>query len=170
MKRRYGVCFLLLSLCIAGVSEAKTPVKKKKLPVFKLIEAYSQRTLSGIPGAAIKTDYHFIIVWRGSSYPEAMFWRGENGWLTCSISEAQKIVNKEPDVPEGIVYRTEQIPDGNIHAGDTLDVKPVAGGKFPIPAEIPADAKNTLFYKTGGSGWLSFPVKNIATKHDIARQ
>jgi hypothetical protein len=170
MNLKYLVCLFLISLCLGGFVTAKTPVKKKKLHGFKLIEAYSQRTLPGIPGAAIKTDYHFIIIWQDKNYPETFFWRGENGWLTCGISKAHKIVKKEPNVPEGMDYRTEQVLDGKIHEGDTLDIRPVAGGKFPTPAEIPVTAKNTLFYKTGGRGWLSFPVKNIATKHDIARQ
>ena len=161
------ICFLVLCLATPSIIHAKTPGKKKDKPNFKLIEAYSQRTLPGIPGVPIKTDYHFILVWEGTKYPETFFWRGENGWLPCKIEKAHKIVKKDHHVPDGLDYRTEQA-GGDIHKGDTLELTPLAGGKFPIPPEIPKEAKNTLFFKTGGGGWLAFPVKDIVKKHDIA--
>jgi hypothetical protein len=51
-----------------------------------------------------------------------------------------------------------------------LELIPMTGGKFPVPAEIPVEARNTLYYKTAGSGWLAFPVKTITKKVDILRQ
>jgi hypothetical protein len=65
-------------------------------------------------------------------------------------------------------YLTESISNDQVHKGDTLSLKPIRGGKFPIPAEIPETAKNTLFYKVAGSKWLAFPVTTITRKRDVA--
>jgi hypothetical protein len=134
---------------------AKTATKKQK-SYFRLIEAYTQKTIPGIPGAQPKTAYHFIITWQAPKYPQTFFWRGENGWLPCKMSRAHR---------HGTDYVTENIDE--VHKGDTLELVPVSGGKFLIPAEIPVAARNTLFFKTGGSGWLAFPVKNIGKRDDI---
>jgi hypothetical protein len=64
-------------------------------------------------------------------------------------------------------YTTEAITNSALKKGDTLEITPLRGGKFPIPAEIPTDATNTLFFKTIKSNWLSYPVKKITAKPDI---
>lgn len=156
-----GLAFLLMSNGAGAVT------KKKSKAHFRLIEAYMQRTMPGIPGAQVKTDYYFIVKWEAKTYPETFFWRGENGWLTCNTARAHR-AGKDSHPPRGIEYRTEPAAGDQVHKGDTLMLKPIVGGKFPVPAEIPADAKNTLYYKTGGSGWLAFPVKNITKKPDVA--
>ena len=170
MKLKRITCLLLVFLCLAGTTEAKKVAKKKEKANFKLLEAYSQKIVPGIPGAQPKTNFKFIIVWQGAKYPETFFWRGDGGWLTCSILKAHKIKNKGKSNPAGVEYNTEFAGGDNIHTGDTLQLTPTPGGKFPIPTEIPADAKNTLYYKTGGSGWLSFPVKYITKKPDVIMQ
>ena len=164
---------LLLVMAICGPAEGKGPVKHKKKTAktnFKLIEAYSQRTLSGVKSPAPPpTDAHFIIQWLGASYPETFFWRGENGFLLCSIDKAHKINPKDArKYPPGMEYLKENVTGDQIHKGDTLELVPLTRGKYPVPADIPQKAKNTLFYKTAGSGWLSFPVKTIVKKHDIS--
>ena len=160
------LCLFVLCMAIA----VNVSAKKKSKPYFKLVEAYTQRTLPGIPRASIKTDYRFILVWEGANYPETFFWRGDNGWLTCSMVKAHRIAHKNRNAPEGQDYSTEFVKNGDVHKGDTLELTPIAGGKFPVPAEIPADAKKTLFYKTGGSGWLPFPVNTITKKPDMVMQ
>jgi hypothetical protein len=89
--------------------------------------------------------------------------------MTCKIEKAHRVKGPDTNVPKGLDYIAEMVNGDQIHKGDTLEVTPVKGGRYPIPAEIPATAKNTLYYKVGGSKWLSFPVKNISTKPDVAR-
>lgn len=169
MYRKYFFCFVLIFLAICS-NEPAVYAKKRTKTNIKLLEAYSLRTIPGIPGAQVQTEYHFIITWQGAKYPETFFWRGDGGWLTCSISRAHKMLNKGHNTPGGMDYSIERVTNDNIHKGDTLDLKPIPGGKFPIPGEIPNDVKNTLFYKTGGSGWLSFPVNTIGKKPDRVMQ
>lgn len=146
-------------MIIVATNACARPAAKKAKTHFKLLEATSWRTIPGIPDAPVKTQYRFVIVWQGAKYPETFFWRGTGGWLPCSIAKAHRMKKGG--------YTTEEAAGDNIHKGDTLELIPMTGGKFPIPAEIPAKAKNTLFYKTGSSGWLSFYVKNITKKPDV---
>lgn len=101
----------------------------------------------------------FVVRWEGAGYPETMFWRGDGGWLTCRIEKAHKVNTKgKPD------YIVEELATDNIRKGDTLMLTPLTGGRFPIPTEIPEQAKNTLYYKVNGSKWLAFPVSKITKK------
>ncbi len=133
---------------------------------MKVIETFSQRTLPGVRGMKPVTDYHFIMLWQNKLAPSPVFWRGDNGWLSCNVAKVHK--NKMPKAK-----REMQDPDyisagnGPIKKGDTIEIMPIRGGKFPIPAEIPVEAKNTLFFKTAKSNWLSFPLKKISSKPDI---
>lgn len=163
MNLKYFLTITAIGMLIVFNADAR----KKSSAYFKVLEAYSQRTVPGAPGGQAKTAYHFIIIWENAKYPETFFWRGENGWMTCNMVKAHKIRKKDKSVPAGIDYTTEFAAGDAIHKGDTLQLTPMSGGKFPIPDEIPKNAKNTLYFKTGGSGWLSFPVKNISKKPDI---
>jgi hypothetical protein len=165
-----GAHFLFL-ICFVFVSRYPVTAqieKKKHSREIKLIEAYSQKTIAGIPRMLPDIQLHFIVIWEGMNYPESFFWRGENGWLTCSITKAHKITNEGNG--KGTDYNTEYTTADKIQKGDTLVVTPIAGGKFPVPIEIPAGAKNILFYKTGGSDWLPFEIKNIIKRPDIFKQ
>jgi hypothetical protein len=64
-------------------------------------------------------------------------------------------------------YNTEFVTGDQIHKGDTISLTPLTRGKFRIPDDIPKTAKNTLFYKTTGSGWQMSKVKTISKKRDI---
>ncbi len=162
MKHFFVFLFFMLAVTLNVESKG---VKKKGNSTLRVLEAYSQRILPGIPGAQPKTDFHFIVIWEGKKYPETVFWRGENGWLTCNLYKAHWMGNRTINVPRD--YRFDPVTNDAIHKGDTLELRPVTGGKFPVPPEIPKDAKNTLFYKSGGSGWMLSPVKNITRKPDI---
>jgi hypothetical protein len=151
---------VLVGLCLMVCVVASATMKKKPKTYFKLIEAYSQRMIPGIPGAQIKTNYQFTIVWQGIAYPETFFWRGENGWLTCRMTRKQKTAGTGS-------AGSEVVMNDQVRRGDTLELVPLTGGRFAVPPEIPQSAKNTLFFKTGGSGWLSFPVKKLTQKPDI---
>ncbi len=167
MRSKYLLIFVLLLILPAADIRAKNMPKKKQKTYIKLLEASSQKILPGSPGGQVKTNYRFILIWEGDQYPETFFWRGDNGWLTCKLEKAHKIKKKDHNVPAGEDYRTDP-GTAEIHKGDTLKLTPVAGGKFPIPAEIPKTAKKTLFFKTDGSRWLSFPVNKMVKKPDVA--
>jgi hypothetical protein len=163
---RFLLSFVICSVLTVN-AEAKTSLKKHKT-YFKLVEAYTQRIMPGIPGASPQTSTHFIIVWDAPKPPEAFFWRENNDWRTCSVVKAYKLAGKPGNLQMGIDYIKETIAMNKIRKGDTLELTPVAAGKSPAPADVPASAKNTLYFKTGGSNWLAFPVKNIGKKQDIA--
>lgn len=152
---------LLVTLLIAAplTTEAKKRAKKQKV-YFELQEAYAQRVIPGIPNAAITTDNHFVIKWLGDKCPTVFFWRGDNDWKTCSIDKAHIIISKVND------YKVEDASCEQIHKGDTLMITPMISGKFPQPSSLTPEVKNTLFFKTDGSDWLSYPVKKIGTKLD----
>lgn len=163
---RYIVfCIAVFFLCTA-VACAGT--KKPKKQNFRLLEAYTQRMVQGHPSAPPPTGEHFIIVWNADVTLETMFWRGKNGFMMCMIQKAHKIAKKDANkFPPGMVYRLDPAGD-DIKKGDTVEITPVARGKVRIPDEIPQNVKNTLFYKTTGSGWLLFPVTKITKKRDIS--
>ncbi len=160
-KRLLIVCLALTSVFEAGARTTKPKV------YFKLLEAYTQRTVAGREGGMANTDYHFVIIWQGAAYPETFFWRGENGFLPCNIEKVSKITKRTANLPKGMDYQVLEGMGDQLKKGDTLILTPVKGGKFAVPAEVPEKAKNTLFFKTGTSGWLSYAVKKIAKKQDI---
>jgi hypothetical protein len=170
MKLKYFLFFLVLGFTVAANAQHKKAKasKKKAFPYFTLVEAYTQRTLPGIPSQLPTTGEHFVIVWKWAKFPETFFWRPEDGgWLPCKMLKAHKVTERTPNMPEGLDYTTTHVKGDDIHEGDTLELTPVIRGRFPIPAEIPKNAKNTLFFKTGKSGWLSYPIDSIARKQDI---
>lgn len=173
MKLKFLLFILPAFVVLSSEAQTKTKVKTKRKKVvkttsyFTLLEAYTQNTMPGTPGGLQETGHHFVIKWQTATYPETFFWRGENGWMTCKIEKASKITGDRTNVPRGMDYRTRMVTGDDIKKGDTLMLTPIRGGRFPIPPEIPETAKNTLFFKTGGSKWLAFPVKTIGKKPDI---
>ncbi|NCX96636.1 MAG: hypothetical protein EBX41_09585 [Chitinophagia bacterium] len=153
---------------------AKAKKSKYKAPAAthcRLIEAYTQRTLSGIPGAEPTNNTRIVVIWKGSAYPETFFWKGpEGGYFNCNSEKAHALsASLKKKYPKGIDYETEPAAGDNIRKGDTLMLTPVIGGKFPIPAQIPANATNRLYYQTGNNGkWYYISVTKIGTKPDIA--
>ena len=165
---KFLLCLILCAILSITVTAKKKSKKKPKVNLA-LVEAYSQRIVPGIPGSQPQTSIHIIAVWEGASYPETMFWRGDGGWWGCNIASAHKIVNRQYIRANYQEYEKSVISPDKIKKGDTLQIDPVPGGKFPVPTEIPADSKNTLFFKTGDSGWLSFHVDTFVKKHDIVK-
>ncbi len=163
--------FLLIAFCfaISFTVTAKKRSKKKPKANLALVEAYSQRIVPGIPGSQPQTSIHIIAVWEGGGYPEAMFWRGDGGWLGCNIAEARKIVNRQYIRANYLEYQTTKISPDKIQKGDTLQIDPLPGGKLPLPADIPDAAQNTLLFKANGSKWLSLHIDTIVNKHDIVK-
>lgn len=158
-QRNFLIVFILMFLSM-GITNTFATAKRQKTNI-KLIEAYTE-TSAPKDGSKAKTITQLVVIWQGADYPETFFWRGNNGWLTCKTDKAHRVSAKAASKKN--VYVTDAVDNNNIHKGDTLLLTPVSGGKFPVPAEIPESAKNTLYYKTAGSGWLALPVKKIAKR------
>jgi len=168
MSLKCFLCLIALSFVFTGNGQTSKKVANNKVhPSFILLEAFSQHILPVRTNVTPTTGEHFIIVWEAAKYPETFFWRGENGWLPCKIMNAHKVVCRSPEFPAGLEYTVSHIKGDDIHVGDTLELTPMLRGKFPIPHEIPEDARNTLFFKAGTSGWLSYAVKQITPKPDV---
>lgn len=163
---------LLLASGFAGFAAAGSKTLKKTVKHFHVLEAYTQQKLSGIPGSPREDGHHFVIIWDAkTTTPETFFWRGANGWMNCSLEKAHKLTKAElKSVPAGTAWSTADVVAEEIHKGDTLMLTPLKGGKYPVPGEIPAKAKSTLFYKVTGSKWMAYPVKNIVTRKEIVNQ
>ncbi|MBW7914866.1 MAG: hypothetical protein H3C54_14455, partial [Taibaiella sp.] len=52
--------------------------------------------------------------------------------------------------------------------GDTLELYPITIGKHPIPAEIPKDKINIIYYKEVNGKWQALPVEKITKLPTIA--
>ncbi len=160
---------IALSILGSSISFGKTASNKKRVADLTVIEAYNQQTNAGIPGRPSKTDVHIVLKWNVKTYPETFFWRGDVGFLPCQTEKAHKLNKKKnTTIVKGVDYETVAAAGDEIHKGDTLMLVPIIGGKYPVPKEIPADAKNTLYYKTNGSGWKSVKIKTLTTKEAIA--
>jgi len=147
-KMRLLVVLLMVVFGMAGTAVATT---KKK--VYATLVSARKAQVQAANGQ-MKTSTNLVIVWKGSAYPESFFWRGENGWLPCRIQKYKKAAStSEADHID--------IDNNQVHKGDTLLLIPTPGGKFAVPAEIPATAKNTLYFKTGGSKWQSLKVGKV---------
>lgn len=158
MKMKNVLALVLLSVFSVGISYGAA--KKKKKACIKLVSAYTKTVAEEEQSNPPMAGTFIVIKWDYATYPETFFWRGEGGWLTCNVGKAHKTVKDKKTE-----YTAEDILPNEVKKGDTLLLTPLTGGRFPIPDEIPQKAKNTLFYKTGGSKtWMSFVVKPIGKK------
>lgn len=137
-----------------GCADAIAVSGKKPKPSIKLLEASYQRIIPGIPGAAIRTNYHFIVIWNSTQSPDKFFWKNEKDQTHCVVS---KISTHGPNATD-IIIRT----------GDTLSISALKDKEVQTPTGIPSKAKNTLFFKTKSSAWVPYPVKKISKKPDEA--
>jgi hypothetical protein len=152
---------------IANAQKSKKKSNKTKVN-FKMLESFSQRTMPGRPEQQPTTNYYFILVWNSTVAPATFFWRGDNGWMSCNMAYVHRTGNKKSShfMPDND-YTTESITGHEVKKGDTLEIIPVRGGKFPIPKEVDQNATNTLYYKTTKSNWIAYPVKQIKAKQDL---
>ncbi len=163
----------VLALIIAFSPLAQAQKTKKKSATatkakFKMLESFSQRVMPGRREQQPQTNYYFILVWQSKDTPTTFFWKSENAWMSCSMAYVHKTNNKNSSrfIPDAN-YITQNITDHVIKKGDTLQIMPVKGGKFPIPKEVDPNTNNVLYYKTMQSNWLSYPVKQINAKPDL---
>gem|GEM_PF-832449 len=165
-----GILLLFIMSAISVSAQTKqAPVIKSGNPYIKIVEAYTQQMLPGAKGAIKKTDQHFVVIWKGVTFPKVFCWRTVSDFTPCSAEKAHKIPAKtKHNFPAGMEYNTEKVSSDAIHKGDTLMLTPIIGARYTVPAEIPKTAKNTLFFKTGNSNWLAIPIKKIGKKAPIA--
>ena len=131
-----------LILLVAFTPEGAGAAMRKSSYDFRVIQATSQRIIPGIPGAPIKTEFVFTVVWLTTRKPILFFWKDEIGWKNCTMSKSAEIVKK----------------------GDTLIIATIRGN---VPQILPKSANNTICYKTvSSSGWKLVPVKNVIQKTD----
>lgn len=163
---KLAVVLLLAAAPLLLHAQPKKGAIKSGKSYARLVKSVSQRTLRGVRGMEPVMQYHFITVWKNDDVPLCFFWRAANGWASCLISKAHKLPGKHT-AADVFPYTAERISTENIQKGDTLELTPITGGKFPIPADIPANAHNTLYFKTANTGWLSLPVKKISRQPDV---
>jgi hypothetical protein len=153
---------LIVFAFTACAQSKKTSGLKPGTSYARMIEATVQRTSPGAPGSEPIEDHTFLIVWTSSQAPQTFFWRGQDGWMNCKVSKARKA--KAGGDPW---YTATEISPEKVKKNDTIELVPIAGGKFPVPKEIPSSATNTLFFKTAKTAWLSLPVPKITRKKTI---
>jgi hypothetical protein len=154
-----AVC--ILSACAQA---KKSQGLKSGTTYAKVLQATVQRTVPGVQGIEPVEEIRIVITWTSSEKPETFFWRGEGNWFTCNIGKVSKTapMTKDP------WYTLSEVNPDKIKKNDTLELMPVAGGKFPVPSVIPSSATNTIYFKTKkNTTWLSLPVKNITRKKTI---
>jgi hypothetical protein len=155
---------LTLFLTITSCAQSKRASVEPAKGYAKLIEATSQRSIPGIRDAEIETIYKFIVIWQANEQPLDFFWKAPGIWQHCAVSKVHKTMNKSAN---GAGYRTEAYEPGKLRKGDTLELVPVKGGKYPIPTEIPSDLNNVVIFKTNKTNWLQIPVGKITRKPDV---
>ncbi len=163
---------LLLAVCLAVAMNACAQPKKtssKKQSVYAtVLEARRQRLVSAMPGAQPINNYRVLVIWKSTKVPQSFFWRGEDGWINCLVNEVhkkQRFVNKET---EELWYTAAEIAPEKVKKNDTIELIPVSGGRFATPAEIPAQAKNTLFFQLlNDTKWQALPVNKFKQLKDV---
>ncbi|MBE2290305.1 MAG: hypothetical protein IAE95_12175 [Chitinophagaceae bacterium] len=133
----------------------------------KLIEAYSQEKLSGVPGGSGATYLKFILKWTGKGAPEFIYWKGTADVVQCRIERAHKVVERPRDMPAGIDYFFERNSQSSIVTGDTVMVSALKGAVEKAPSSVMRGRRNTLYVRSGGK-WSATSVKNIIKKKAIA--
>ncbi|MCB0696191.1 MAG: hypothetical protein KDC07_02435 [Chitinophagaceae bacterium] len=169
-----AILFMALTAC--AQSKKSTAAKTSRHITSDkplLLQATEQTTLPGRPEMEPTTDNRFVIVWKSKDAPASFFWRGQQSWLPCNVNKVtgyKPLVVKDngDGIPTPLNYVTVSTNNQNFATGDTLELYPVTGGKHPIPAEIPQDKNNVIYYKTVNSNWLALPVDSITVLPSIA--
>ncbi len=158
-------------LSILNTTIAATKKKKSSSKDFTVIEAYTQKVVPGKGGNPPSNGTHIIIKWTNSQEPETFFWRGDVGFLMCQLRKVHKIEPEQAKkFPKGRTYIYEDMSNGvNIKKGDTVELSPITGGRYPVPKEVTDTIKNTIFYKiVGNSNWKNQKVTSITKKESIS--
>jgi hypothetical protein len=164
--------YLFISVCLLnGVvyAQKQRPIQSGST-YAKLIEATKQTFLPGMRNGTPTEKQAILIIWKCKQAPETFFWRGDDGWAACSVLKVHRSKNKSPKYEFGETwYETSEIKSlSKIRRGDTLELTPVYGGKYQIPAAITDDMQNRVFFYTSGTGWLYLQVKSFIQRPKVA--
>jgi len=157
--------FFVPLLCVNLSCSAQTISRKPA--DHKLIEAYSQEKLSGVPGGSGSIDLKFILKWTGKVAPEFIYWKGTGDVVQCRVERAHKVVERPRDMPAGIDYFFERNSQSFVSSGDTIMVSAMKGVIEKAPSSVMRGARNTLYVRSGGK-WSATSVKNIIKKKAVA--
>ena len=159
-----AISTLVIIFSFAACAQAKKATVKSGGSYAKVVQSTVQRTFPGAPGSTPTETFHIMIAWKNTQPPATFFWRDDKGsWFECFPMQVHKKKKADPES----WYTTNNLSLEKVKKNDTLELTPVPGGKYPIPAGIPENAANTLFFKTAKSGWMSLPVNNIKKQPDI---
>ena len=171
----FAVVCTALTACAQTKNSAKNNSRKSSVKTDKpvLLQATEQTTLPGRPETEPTTDTRFVIVWKSKDAPASFFWRGNQSWMPCDVTKVKNykplvVSNNDNGMPEPLNYEGVNTGNQDFKTGDTLELYPVSGGKHPIPAEVPTEKNNVIYYKTVNSKWLALPVDSITELPSIA--
>lgn len=139
------------------------------MPAYaSVLEARRQRLLSAMPGAQPVNNYRIVVIWKSTKAPRSFFWRGEDGWINCLVNRVHKKHGAVNKGTEELWYAATEIAPEKAGKNDTLELIPVPGGRFATPAEIPVQAKNTLFFQLlNDTKWQALPVNKFKQLKDV---
>jgi hypothetical protein len=158
MRLGIGNIFVLfLILCSTACAQQKKTVTNGK-NYATLQRAVVNRTLPGRREGKIESQYRFNMVWQSSQTPTTFFYKAPNVWMNCSVNKHS--------IVEGSQKATE-IALENIRKGDTIELIPIKGGKFPIPSDIPESLNNVILFKINKSNWHYVSISNYE-KADVS--
>ena len=164
--------YLYIILCLLnGVAYAQKQLPVKNgITYAKLIEASKQTFLPGVRNGTPTEKQAIIIIWKCRQAPETFYWRGDGDWAPCSVQKVHRGKNKSPKYEFGETwYSTSEIKSlSKIKRGDTLELTPLYGGKYSIPAEITDDMQKRVFFYTSKTGWLYLPVQSFIQRPQVA--
>jgi hypothetical protein len=166
MKPQILLCVLLILCGSAGDSNAQLRASKATTGYLRFLEGNVRRFLPGRPESEPVTEHRFLVRWMARSGPQSFFWKQGNTWQDCRISRARRMKYSNKDASSRW-YDTEDITPEKVRRGDTLEIFPMAGGKFAIPAKVPRSVKNALVFRTGKNKWQYLPVTRIKTLPDV---
>jgi len=151
MKLGIGNIFVLfLILCSTACAQQKKTVTNGK-NYATLQRAVVNRTLPGRREGKIDSQYRFVMVWQSSQTPATFFYKAPNAWMDCLINKLSTTGGKQT--------ATEIAPE-NIQKGDTIELVPIKGGKFPAPSDIPENLNNVILFKINKSNWHYVLISN----------
>lgn len=152
-------------------SSAKKKITAKQTDKLVLLQATRQKTNPGREEGEPLVEYRFVVVWKSTKEPAAFYWKGEQSWQSCDITRIKHfkpLVINDNGMPQDINYENNDPGNITYQKGDTLELYPVITGKHPIPAEIPKDKINIIYYKEVNGKWQALPVEKITKLPTIA--
>lgn len=158
MNMKHFIAFLI-SICIFSTASAQDGAKLAQpgKAYATLISASMQRTISASNASEPTAKYIFLLKWKSSEAPEAIFWKGDNAWMSCEIK----------------VYKTskcrksDEVSLERIRRNYYVVLTAMPGGKFRMPEEIQNTKGQNIFFQTDKSPWLYVPVTKVTKKKDI---